>query len=141
MTGLEAALSCGGLQHKAGTWPAGGYGVGWWGGAASATAYSTASPAACSPHSRLLPLSPCLSDLIAVPQDDMKTAGFQYASGLLLDLSFAFGSIQVDEAKNALVYGPGVRQGREVPVMSGSGVAAGLVDQLRRRDRSHRAQA
>lgn len=61
VTGLEAALSCGGLQHKA--------------------------------------------DLIAVPQDEMKTAGFQIARGLLLDLSFAVGSMQVDDAKNAVVYG------------------------------------
>jgi lipid-binding SYLF domain-containing protein len=61
VTGLEAALSCGGLQHKA--------------------------------------------DLIAVPQDDMKTAGFQIAHGLLLDLSFAAGTMQVDDAKNAEVYG------------------------------------
>lgn len=51
------------------------------------------------------------ADLIAVPQDDMKTAGFQYASGLLLDLSFAAGSMAVDGAKNAMVYGPGGCQG------------------------------
>lgn len=53
------------------------------------------------------PFLPSPSDLIAVPQDEMKTAGFQIARGLLLDLSFAMGSMQVDDAKNAVVYGEG----------------------------------
>ena len=54
---------------------------------------------------------PSPPDLIAVPQDEMKTAGFQIARGLLLDLSFAVGSMQVDDAKNAVVYGEGGGRG------------------------------
>lgn len=51
------------------------------------------------------------ADLIAVPTDDVKTAGFQLARGLLLDLSFAVGSMQVDAGRNEMVYGPGAERG------------------------------
>ncbi|KAL4445749.1 hypothetical protein ABPG77_008948 [Micractinium sp. CCAP 211/92] len=61
VTGVEASINCGGLQHKA--------------------------------------------DLIALPADSVGTVGMNHTSGVLFDLSLVRGGIEVDTAKNALLYG------------------------------------
>ncbi|KAL4425871.1 hypothetical protein ABPG75_009887 [Micractinium tetrahymenae] len=48
------------------------------------------------------------ADLIALPADSVGTVGMNHTSGVLFDLSLVRGGMEVDRAKNELLYGPDV---------------------------------
>lgn len=109
LAGLEANLSCGGLQHKVGCGVAGA--LGW----AACAARMRQAAGACLSRMRAHPwvaANPgggAQADLITAPTSkNLKTVGLNSTRGALVDVSFAAGSMSIDDAKNALVYGPGV---------------------------------
>lgn len=53
------------------------------------------------------PSSPCLPPLPLLLPTHLATVGINSTSGSIVDLSFAWGEVVIDEAKQRLVYGPG----------------------------------